>query len=286
MKKSFVLSLIITLLFTSGASSQNQPKKTTGYSPVNGLKMYYEIHGEGQPLILLHGAYMTIDMNWAEYFPELSKGRKVIALELQGHGHTADIDRPFNYQALATDVALFMKHLKIDSADVMGYSFGGTIAIQLAIQNPELVKKLIIVSTVYKYEGWLPELRQLFANFQPSFFDNTPLKPAYESVAPDPKHWTKFVNKMIELDKKDFNLGEDKVKAIKSPTLLLMGDNDGVDMKHKAEFYSLLGGNISGDLAGLPKSQLAIVPGTTHVSLMMESKKVLAILKPFLGIGQ
>jgi hypothetical protein len=141
---------------------------------------------------------------------------------------------------------------------------------------------MVIISSAYKSEGWLPQIRSMFQTFKPEFFDATPLKPAYESVAPDPKYWRSFVIKMIEFDKKEYNLGEEKIKAIKVPVLLIMGDNDGIDMAHKASFYKMLGGDVSGDMAGLPKSQLAILPGSTHVSLMMKTDAILSLLKPFL----
>lgn len=291
MKRSnlFLKSLVLTafLISATGSTAQTPGKNTTlkssGLAPVNGQKIYYEIHGEGEPIVLLHGAYMTIDMNWSQLIPELVKTRKVIAIELQGHGRTADIARALSYPALASDVAGVMRYLKLDSADVLGYSFGGTVAFQLAISEPKLVKKLIICSTAYKYEGWLPEVRAMFQNFQPSFFDQTPLMPEYKRVAPDTAHWHAFVNKMVQFDKQNFDLGDAKIKGVHSPVLLIMADNDGVDLQHVARMYKLLGGNVSGDVAGLPKSRLAIVPGQTHVGLMMETDKIIALIDPFLN---
>jgi pimeloyl-ACP methyl ester carboxylesterase len=264
------------------AQTTGKASPQSGYALVNGLKIYYEIHGTGEPLVLLHGAYMTIGLNFGELIPELSKTRKVIALELQGHGRTADTDRPFSYESLASDVAGVLKHLKIDRADVLGYSFGGTVALALGIQNPELVDKMIIVSTTFKYEGWLPEGREVLKTITPEMFEQTPLKTMYDSLAPDPKHWSQFVKKMVQFDMQNFNLGAEKIKAIKSPVLLVMGDNDGVDIAHKAEMYRLLGGNVFGDISGLPKSQLAILPGTTHVSLMMQTEWFLKNVPAFL----
>lgn len=283
-KETISKGMFILVLFLSSQFVFSQAKKSNGYAPVNNLKIYYEIYGEGKPLLLLHGAYMTIDMNWSQLLPELSKTRKVIAIEMQGHGRTADTDRPFSFETMADDVAQTLKYLKIDTADVIGYSLGGTVALELAIQQPGMVDKMVIISSAYKSQGWLPQIRNAFQSFKPEFFDATPLKPAYESVAPDPKHWRSFVTKMIEFDKKEYNLGEEKIKAIRSPVLLIMGDNDGVDMEHKANFYKLLGGDVSGDMAGLPKSQMAIVPASTHVSLMMKTDILLSLLKPFLGL--
>ncbi|WP_223233304.1 alpha/beta fold hydrolase [Chitinophaga sp. CF418] len=287
--RAILLALLILTTFVMKAGAQQakatspETLKSSGYAPVNGLKLYYEIHGEGQPLVLLHGAYMTIDLNWSQLIPELAKTHKVIALEMQGHGHTADIDRPVTFQALADDVAGLLQYLKIDSADVLGYSLGGTVAYALAIQHPAMVKKLVLVSTVYKYHGWQKEVTDAFQTFKPAFFDQTPLKTAYEKIAPDPGHWRAFLTKYMEYGKQDFDFGADKVKAIKSPILFIMGDNDGVSLEHKAEMYRAAGGGVPGDMAGLPKSQLAILPGTTHMSLMMETAKLLAIIEPFLS---
>ena len=253
------------------ARAQQAPAtlKSSGYAPVNGMKLYYEIHGEGAPIVLLHGSFMTIQLNWSQLIPELAKTRKVIALEMQGHGRTGDIDRKPSYPALADDVAGLLNYLKIDSADILGYSLGGTVAFQFAIAHPEKVKKLVILSTVYKMTGWKQEALEAFKSFTPDVLDNTPLKTVYESVAPRPGDWRRFVTKYMQMDKEDFNLGENNIKAIKAPVLLIMGDNDGVDMTHKTDMYRLLGGDIFSDMAGgVPKSRLAIFPATGHVTLM------------------
>jgi pimeloyl-ACP methyl ester carboxylesterase len=283
MKNKLILIIITLSLFATGSWGQSNTGTSvkTGYAPVNGLKMYYEIHGDGEPIVLLHGAYMTIGLNWAQLIPELSKTRKVIVVELQGHGRTGDIARPFSYDALASDIAGLMKYLSIERADILGYSFGGTIAMQLAIKNPELINKLIIISTVYRYDGWLPEAREIFKTIKPEMFENTPLKTEYERIAPDAKNWSKFVTKLAAFDLQDFNLGEENMKSIKSPILFIMGDNDGVDLNHKAKLYQLCGGNVFGDISGLPKSTLAILPGTTHVGIMTETEKLITYIHAF-----
>lgn len=275
-------AIFIFVTLTIQQSQAQSPAKTSGYIPVNGLKVYYETYGEGEPLVLLHGAYMTIELNWGQLIPELAKTRKVVALELQGHGRTADTQRALSYEALASDVAGVLEHLGIDKADVVGYSFGATVALQMAIQNPEMINKLVIISSTFKHEGWLPEARAAFLSFQPEYFDDTPLKTVYDSLAPDPGHWYDFVRKMMAFDTVDYNLGEKNIHSIKAPTLLVMGDNDGVELQHKMNFYKLLGGDVFGDMAGLPPSQLAIVPGATHVSLMMDTQRILSLLNPFL----
>ncbi|MEP7323867.1 MAG: alpha/beta fold hydrolase [Saprospiraceae bacterium] len=278
--ESLVLIIFINL-FSMQLTAQGL--KSTGYAPVNGQKLYYEIQGEGSPIILLHGAFMTIHLNWAQIIPELSKTRKVIALEMQGHGHTADINRDISFPALADDVAAVMKYLKIDHADILGYSFGGTIAYQFAIQYPDLVNKLIIISSTYKSEGWQSEVRNAFQSMKPEYLDNTPLNADYISVAPDTSHWHAFLNKMLVLIKKHFDLGDEKIKSIKAPVLLIMGDNDGIDKSVLVQTYQLLGGCTVADMTGVPKSRLAIIPGQSHVSVMMETGVILSTVHSFLN---
>jgi pimeloyl-ACP methyl ester carboxylesterase len=245
--------------------------------------MYYEIHGEGDPVVLLHGSYMTIDLNWSELIPQLSKTNQVIALEMQGHGRTADTDREFSYEALADDVAALLKFLKIDSADVIGYSLGGTVAFSFAIRHPEMVNDLVIISSVYKLHGWIKPARDIFATIRPEFFEGTPLKKDYERLAPDKSHWRSFVQKLSAFDNRHFDLGAAKIQGIKSPLLFIKGDNDGVDLNHVTEIFHLFDGDVFGDMVGVSKSQLAIIPGMTHVNLMMQTQKLMEIIPPFLN---
>lgn len=268
---------MLLAFFTLPVHSQT----TTGYAPVNDLNLYYEIHGEGAPLVLIHGSYMTIE-GWGGLLPELAKNHKVIAFEMQGHGRTADIGRPLSYTAMADDIAKALKHLNIEKADIMGYSFGGSIAIELAITHPEVVDRLVVVSSVYKYMGWTAPVREALKGFTETVFDGSPMKMAYEKVAPDKKHWHAFVKKMMVFDMQDFDLGAENIKNIKVPTLLLNGDNDGVDLNHTIEMYRLLGGGIFADMEGLPKSQLAIIPGKGHVSLMEDFKAITPVIVGFL----
>src|SRR5882672_8086498 len=190
--------MIAVLFFTVFQSIGQQGKPAeSGYASVNGIKVYYEVYGEGKPIVLLHGAFYTIDMNWGQLIPELSKTRKVIAIELQGHGHTQFSDRQLNLATLASDVDGVMNHLKVDSADVAGYSMGGSVAYQLTIQSPKRVKKLVIISSTYKSSGWMPQINNAFKNMKPEFFENTPMKAAYDAVAPDKTKWIKFLEQMF-----------------------------------------------------------------------------------------
>jgi pimeloyl-ACP methyl ester carboxylesterase len=262
--------------------SFGQPAPKTGYAPVNGLKMYYEIHGSGKPLVLLHGAFNTINLAFGMLIPELSKNRQVIAVELQGHGRTADIDRPFSFQSMADDVAALLKYLKIDSADIFGYSMGGCIAWQIAIRHPLSVKKLIIASAVYKYEGWTPETRAILPTLTPEMLVPTPIKAEYDKLAPDPKHWTAFINKMKQFVTTTYDFGAQNIKAIKSPTLIITGDGDGVLPEHAVEMFRLRNGKYMVDFGPAPHAQLAILPGTSHIGVMMQKDWLVSMISPFL----
>jgi pimeloyl-ACP methyl ester carboxylesterase len=279
--KSTLLIAIVMTTTSQSFAQQNKPA-SSGYAPVNGIKVYYEVYGEGMPVILLHGAYYTIDMNWGQLIPELSKTRKVIAIEMQGHGHTPFSDRKLSRTTLASDVESVMDYLKIDSADVVGYSFGGSVAYQFAIQNPERLRKLVIISAAYKSSCWLPEVTERFKNLKPELFDNTPLKATYEAVAPDKTNWTKFLEQMIASAKTPYDLGDSNIAKIAAPVLLISGDNDGMDKIELIKTYQLLGGAVTGDFGVVPKSQLAIVPGQGHVTLMMQTKTISGYLDSFL----
>jgi len=293
MKTKVYLSTFFLLLFVFNAllntttaqetkSTTLATPKTSGYAPVNGLKMYYEIYGEGKPLVLIHGSYMGIDLNYGQLIPELLKNHTLIALELQGHARTADIDRDYSFDAMAEDVAALLKYLNINSTDVLGYSLGATIALNLTIKHPELVNKLVFISSVYKYEGWIPAVRNLFPMIKPEFFEHTPLKTEYDRLAPDTAHWKPWVIKLAKFDATPFDLGIEQIKKINCPVLIIKADNDGIDLDEINEMYTALGGGISGDMAGIPKSQLAIIPGTSHVALMMATASLLNVINPFL----
>ncbi|MGG5207320.1 alpha/beta fold hydrolase [Chryseobacterium sp. MIQD13] len=277
-----LLILAIIVLTASQLYGQKIKPSDSGYAPVNGIKVYYEVYGEGRPVVLLHGAFMTIDMNWGELIPELSKNRKVIAIELQGHGHTPFSDRKLSHTTLASDVEGVMDHLKIENADVVGYSFGGAVAYQFAIQSPKRLKNLVIISSTYKSSGWLPEINSAFKTMKPSLFDSSPMHTAYDAVAPDKTKWTKFLEQMIASAGTPFDLGDTKISKISSPVLIIAGDNDGLDKMELIKTYKLLGGNIAADFSPMPKSQLAIVPGQGHVSLMMQTSVILNYLNNFL----
>jgi pimeloyl-ACP methyl ester carboxylesterase len=276
--------LIMAMLFFTMFQSKAQQSKpaSSGYAPVNGIKVYYEVYGEGMPIVLLHGAFWNIEMNWAQLIPELSKTRKVIALELQGHGHTAFSERKLDLATLASDVEGVMDYLKVDGADVAGFSMGGSIAYQLAVKSPKRVRKLVIISSTYQTNGWLPVVNNGFKGFKADFFDNTPLKTAYDSIAPDKTKWRKFIEQMIAFAAVPFDIGDSNIAKITSPVLLISGDNDGLDKVELMKTYQLLGGGVSADLGPMPKSHLAMVPSQGHVSLMMQTKTIAGYMDEFL----
>lgn len=274
------ITFIMTL--TTLAEAQQIKPDESGFAAANGTKVYYEVYGKGAPIVLLHGAYCTIQMNWGQLIPELAKTRKVIALELQGHGHTPFSDRKLARTTLASDVEQVMDHLKVGKADLVGYSFGGQVAYQFAIQSPQRLRKLIILSSVHKREGWLPEVSAAFKTMKPEVFDNSPLQTGYNAVAPDKTKWKTFVQQMINLAGEPFDLGDENIAKITAPVLIISGDNDGMDKMELAKTYKLLGGGVTADMQVMPKSRLAIIPNQSHVSLMNQTETLFAYIDSFL----
>ncbi|HSK98698.1 MAG TPA: alpha/beta hydrolase [Rubrobacteraceae bacterium] len=233
------------------------------YAAVNGLQMYYEVHGSGDPLVVLHGAYMTIE-TMGEIVPSLAQGRQVIAVELQGHGHTADIDRPLAYEQMADDVAALLVRIGVEKADVFGYSMGGGVALQIAVWHPEVVRKLVVASASYTSDGMYPELLEMIPTITPEVFAGSPIEEAYLRSAPNPQDFPNLVAKLKQLLLEPRAWPPEDIRGIEAPTLLVIGDSDAIRPEHAVELFRLLGGGVMGDLAGLPKSQLAVLPGTTH----------------------
>lgn len=265
------------------AIPMTEPTPRTGYAPVNGLQMYYEIHGSGEPLILLHGAFGAIDL-WGSILTTLAETHQVIAVELQGHGHTADIiDRPLGYEQMADDVAALMEHLGIEQADVVGYSMGGTTGLQLAIRHPDRVRRLVAISANYSSAGYYPELLAGLQVMTPEIFVGTPYEAAYLRHAPNPEDFPVLVEKQKVLPQA-FAFPEEDVAAIAAPTLVVLGDSDVIRPEHAVELFRLLGGGVPGDLVGLPSSQLAILPRTTHATIVLEpTGQLLAMIEAFLA---
>ena len=259
---------------------------TGAYAEVNGLEMYYEVHGTGRPLVVLHGAYMTIGA-MGPIVPGLAETRQVIAVELQGHGHTADVDRSITYEQMADDTATLLGHLGIGQADVFGYSMGGGVALQLAIRHPGLVRKLVPASASYTSDGMQPELHGMVPSITPEMFAGSPIEAAYLEVAPNPGDFPRLVEKLKRLDMTPFAWPAEDVRGIEAPTLILVGDSDAIRLEHAVEMFRLLGGGVMGDLAGLPNSRLAVLPGTAHFvplgsGVLDRAEWLLAIIVEFL----
>jgi pimeloyl-ACP methyl ester carboxylesterase len=257
-----------------------KPTKS-GYALVNGLKMYYEVYGEGKPIVLLHGSYMTIPLNWSNFISLLAKDRKVIATEMQGHGRTRDIAREFSYEGMADDVSGLLKHLKIDKADLLGYSMGGGLAFQVAVRHPEQVRRLVVLSGTYKHDGWWPDVEDSYATLTADMFKGTPIQEQYESLGNDPNHFPEFVKKVISIDLKPYDWSKD-VKSIQAPIFMAIGDADGVRYEHALELFRAKGGGKQGDIHGLPKSRLAILPGTTHIGMIQRTDWLIPMINDFL----
>ena len=234
------------------------------YAEVNGLRMYYEVHGTGRPLVVLHGAYMTIGA-MGPIVPGLAETRQVIAVELQGHGRTADVvGRPITYEGMADDTAALLRHLGIEKADVFGYSMGSGVALQLTIRHPVLVRKLVVASVSYTSDGMQPELHEMIPSITPEMFAGSPFEAAYLEMAPNPEDFPMLVEKLKRLDMTPFAWPADDIRGIAAPTMVVVGDSDAIRLEHAVEMFRLLGGGAMGDLAGLPESQLAVLPGTSH----------------------
>jgi pimeloyl-ACP methyl ester carboxylesterase len=248
---------------------------------VNGMQMYYEVSGAGDPLVVLHGAYMNIPSMGA-IIPMLAKTHKVYALEFQGHGRTTDIDRPITYQNLADDVAAFMNAVKLPKADVFGYSMGSAAALQLAIRHPDKVNKLVAASVAYDAKGWQPAFTAMIPSMTPEMLVNTPLPAEYRKLAPDPNGFPELARKLIQLEKEPM-AWETDVRKLKMPVLIISGDADVATLEHTVSLFRILGGGEMGDMGKpLPAARLAVLPATSHTAVITQPDLLLAFIEPFL----
>jgi pimeloyl-ACP methyl ester carboxylesterase len=272
-------AFLLTMFVSAVVSAQHKP--TTGYAPVNGLKMYFEVHGSGDPVVLLHGSFMTISNNWTGWIGELSKTRTVIALEMQGHGRTADIKRDFSYENLADDVAALLDYLKIPSADLIGYSMGGGVAMQCAIRHPKKVRKVVSISAVFRHDGWVKEALDAFPQITSEALKGSPIETEYKKLSPTLNEFPNFVRRVISMDLKPYDFGADKLKATKAPMFFIHGDADGVRLEHIAEMFRLKGDEIFGDMRPRSASRLAILPNTTHITLIERMSVIVPMVNDF-----
>jgi pimeloyl-ACP methyl ester carboxylesterase len=257
----------------------------SGYVLVNGLRIYYESIGEGEPLVLLHGAFSNIHTDFDKVLP-LLKGRRLIGVEQQGHGHTADIERPLRVNLMTDDTAQLLRELGIRRADLFGYSMGSGIALQMALRYPDLVRKVILMGGVaYSAEGLYPEvigMKTMTVEALIKGLHGTPWQTAYARIAPNPADWPKLVAKKIEMDNASAWPSRADIERIKAPSLVIVGDADISKPEHAAEFFRLLGGGVPGDLYGLPRARLAILPGTTHVTIVNRAEWIASMVLEFL----
>lgn len=249
---------------------------------VNGMRMYYEISGAGDPIIVLHGSFMTIPM-MGEIVGRLAETHRVYALEFQGHGRTTDIERPITYPNLAGDVAAFMEAVGIEKADVFGYSMGAVAGLRLAIDFPEKVDQLVFASGVYDFQGWQPEYRESVPDWTVEMFTTTFLADAYRELAPNPDGFAAMAEKVIALERQPL-AWRNEVAAMETPVLIIAGDADGSTLEHNVEMFRLLGGGGMGDTGKpLPASRLAILPATSHTALIGQADLMMAFIRPFLA---
>ena len=271
---------IAALLLLTGATATNAQVVSDRVS-VNGMQMYYEVSGAGDPLIVLHGAYMNIPSMGA-IIPKLAETHKVYALELQGHGRTTDIDRPITYPNMAGDVAAFMDAVGLAQADIFGYSMGAEVGLLLAIRHPEKVSKLVAASVAYDLRGWQPVFTEMIPQMTVEMIVGMPFAEDYRKLAPNPEGFPELVRKLIALEKEPMAWEED-VKALKTPVLLITGDADVVTLEHSVALFRLLGGGGMGDMGTpLPASRLAVMPATSHTAVITQPDLLHAFIEPFL----
>lgn len=255
----------------------------SGYAPVNGLQMYYEIHGSGgTPLLLLHGGLFNIDLQFGSLLPSLASTRQVVAVDFQGHGRTGDIDRPLRSAELASDVVGVLEYLELPRVDVFGFSVGGAVALHLAIDHPELVRKLVVSSVSFCPEGDRPENAEAVGSLTVDMIAGTPMEQDYRAKSPDPGGLQALLDKLGSFDEGFAGWPEDQIRGIQAPTLITLGDADMVTLEHAVRFLRLRGGDVNGDFVGVPASQLAVFPGTTHFFGLSRTALVLDVVTTFL----
>jgi pimeloyl-ACP methyl ester carboxylesterase len=259
---------------------------TEGYAPVNGVQMYWRSIGEGgTPLVMVHGGFGTAD-TWGGLLEQLAERRRVIAVELQGHGRTADIDRPFRAESFGDDIGALVEHLQLGQADVFGYSLGAVASLQAAIRHPQLVRRLTLVSTVIRRDGWFPEVLEGMAQVGRAGFEmmrQSPMYAAYAAVAPDVDAFPMLMDRTGDLLRQPYDWTE-QVRGLPMPVQLVYADADSIPTSHAAEFYALLGGGLrdaNWDGSLRPVSRLAILPGRTHYDVA-QAPQLAAIVGDFL----
>ncbi len=277
MARTALIAATLFLISATLAEAQAKGQRVA----VNGMQLYYEVSGSGEPLVVLHGAYMNIP-TMGEIIPMLAKTHRVYAVEFQGHGRTTDIDRPITYQNLADDVAAFMDAVGLAKADVFGYSMGAGTGLQLAIRHPAKVNKLVAASVAYDLKGWQPAFAEFIPQMKPEMLVGTPLETEYRKLAANPGGFRELARKLIALEHEPM-AWEAEVKVLKTPVLVIAGDADVSTLEHNVALFRLLGGGVMGDMGKpLPASRLAILPATSHTAVITQPVLLHAFIEPFL----
>jgi pimeloyl-ACP methyl ester carboxylesterase len=261
-------------LITAPLAQETPPPTVSGTAPINGLDMYYEVFGEGDPIVLLHGAYMTIPDNRNALIPTLANDHKEIELEFQNHGRTSDRDTPITYFNMADDVAALLDYLKVEKAAVFGYSMGASVALQVAVRHPQKVTRLVVASGGIAYAAYPEGFYEMMQTVTPEMMLGTPFAEAHLKLGKTDAEFRTLVEKLVALDLDRFAWPEADIKKIDVPTLLIFGDADVISMQHVLKLYELLGGHSNGDMEGLPKLQLAVLPGTSHINVFFNPANV------------
>ena len=272
-----LLSALLLVTVTSVVNAQGSGQRVN----INGMRMYYEVSGKGEPLIVLHGAYMDIE-SMGSIIPRLAQTHRVYAVDLQGHGRTTDINRPITYQNLADDVAAFMDAVGVAKADVLGYSMGAIAGLQLVIRHPAKVNKLVLASGAYDLRGWQPEFTAMIPQMTVEMITAMPFAKEYPKKAANPQGFPELARKLIALEKEPMAWEAD-VKAIKHPVLIITGDADVSTLEHSVAMFRLLGGGVMGDMGKpLPAVRLAVLPATSHTAVITQTDLLHAFIEPFL----
>ena len=277
----FLAAAVLLIGCTSSVTEQQTATTEGNRVNINGMKLYYEVSGTGEPLIVLHGAYMNIP-SMGEIIPLLAQTHKIYALEFQGHGRTTDIDRPITYPAMADDVAAFMDAVGLKKADVFGYSMGAVTGLQVAIRHPEKVNKLVAASVAYDVRGWQPEFIAFIPQMTVEMIVQMPFAADYKKLAANPNGFPELARKLIALEKEPMAWEAD-VKALKTPVLIISGDADVATLEHSVAMFRLLGGGGMGDMGKpLPASRLAVLPATSHTAVITQVALLHGFIEPFL----
>jgi pimeloyl-ACP methyl ester carboxylesterase len=282
-----MFAMVLSLAALHAPTAMAQAKAKGAYADANGLRYYYEIHGKGEPLLLLHGGLGSIDMFRPGMLPTLAKNRRVIAVDLHGHGRTALGERPISLPDIGDDMAVVLKKLDVAQVDVLGYSFGGGVGFRLAVQHPQMVRRLAMVSAGYAQDGFYPEMLPMQAQVGAAMADpmkDTPMYKSYMAVAPRPSDFPRLLDRMGELMRKPYDWSAD-VKTLQMPVMIVFGDSDMYRPEHIVKFYQLLGGGLKDAGWGrenMSRNRLAILPDLTHYDIFLSPELPRTVL-PFLN---